>query len=209
MPRTDPGLVVHKFGGAALADAGAVAHAASILARHRSEPALVVVSAMGGVTDALLDLVRAAAAPDAPAGEALVAPLRERHAAAATALPLAAERAAALRLLVEASFDDLAELCDQLRSGERTPSPALCDAVVARGERLAARLLTALLQERGVDAEFVDAACVVFADARHGGASPDFARTARAAAERLAPMLARGAVPVVPGFIGAGPTARS
>ncbi|CAA9335048.1 MAG: hypothetical protein AVDCRST_MAG11-2654, partial [uncultured Gemmatimonadaceae bacterium] len=76
MARTGPGLVVHKFGGAALVDARAVAHAAMILARHQASPTLVVVSAMGGVTDALLDLVRQAAAPGAPAGADAVAPLR-------------------------------------------------------------------------------------------------------------------------------------
>src|SRR5690606_11298048 len=52
-PAKTPSLLqVHKFGGASLADAASVRHAASIIAGHKG-PRLVVASAMAGVTDAL------------------------------------------------------------------------------------------------------------------------------------------------------------
>src|SRR6185503_2739991 len=53
-PHMNP--VVHKFGGAALADAAAIRHAVDIVARQRqgTRGVTVVVSAMGGVTDTLL-----------------------------------------------------------------------------------------------------------------------------------------------------------
>src|SRR5258705_13415600 len=53
MPRSTQ---VHKFGGASLATAEAMAHAVSIVLAHRSAPIVVVVSALAGVTDALLDI---------------------------------------------------------------------------------------------------------------------------------------------------------
>jgi aspartokinase/homoserine dehydrogenase 1 len=51
----------------------------------------------------------------------------------------------------------------------------------------------------------VDAVEVVHTDAAFGQASPDYARTDRAVQRVLAPLLARGIVPVVPGFIGVTP----
>ena len=52
-------LEVWKFGGASLADAQAVERAARLIAAHRG-PLVVVASAVGGITDLLLDGARAA-----------------------------------------------------------------------------------------------------------------------------------------------------
>src|SRR5262245_10485921 len=59
-------LEVWKFGGASLADAPAIARAASLIAAHRG-PLVVVASALFGVTDLLLDGARRSAAGDARA----------------------------------------------------------------------------------------------------------------------------------------------
>src|SRR5207245_10869197 len=53
MTRASPPQI-HKFGGASLASGAAIAHAVSIIQAHRPAPLVVVVSAMAGVTDALL-----------------------------------------------------------------------------------------------------------------------------------------------------------
>jgi len=54
--------VVYKFGGAALADAAAIRHAAQLVTRRRGRPTVLVASAMGGVTDELLAIAELAAA---------------------------------------------------------------------------------------------------------------------------------------------------
>ena len=56
---------IHKFGGASLADAAAIGHAVGIVLAQRPGPLVVVVSAMSGVTDALLDGAARAARGDA------------------------------------------------------------------------------------------------------------------------------------------------
>ena len=63
-PRNRRAPEVHKFGGASLADAPALRHAIQIVARTRSAPVVVVVSAMAGVTDALLEVARSASSAD-------------------------------------------------------------------------------------------------------------------------------------------------
>jgi aspartokinase len=49
-----------KFGGTSVADAVALENAARIVAAHRQHAPVVVVSAMSGVTDALLGIAAAA-----------------------------------------------------------------------------------------------------------------------------------------------------
>jgi len=200
VPRPAPPPAVHKFGGAALADAAAIRGAARIVAaRHAAAPALVVASAMRGVTDALLALATGSGGEGRAAGDA-VERLRRRHAEAAAAVAEDARVAAELRQAIDAAFDEVARAC----AGAPLDATAV-DGVLAAGERLTARLLTAALAREGVAAQYVDAVGVVHAGGRPGNASPDLARTDVAARRCLAPLLRRGVVPVVPGFIATSP----
>src|SRR5258705_12028708 len=97
MPRSTQ---VHKFGGASLATAEAMAHAVRIVLAHRSAPIVVVVSALAGVTDALLDIAAKAGPRSA------VTALRRKHTALARALFTGARRKKLIRSVDEA----LAEL---------------------------------------------------------------------------------------------------
>src|SRR5256886_6155647 len=76
---------------------------------------------------------------------------------------------------------------------------------MVRGERLSAQLFAAALEAGDCPAAYVDATEVVQTDGTFGNASPDLRGTARSARRTLGPLLARGTVPVVPGFLGAAP----
>jgi len=71
------------------------------------------------------------------------------------------------------------------------------DRVMTFGERSSAQILAALL----ADAEAVDAHEIVFTDNNFGEGEVDFERTDRAINDRLMPLLDRGTVPVVTGFV--------
>ncbi|HUF36847.1 MAG TPA: bifunctional aspartate kinase/homoserine dehydrogenase I [Gemmatimonadales bacterium] len=204
MPRPRRAPHVHKFGGASLADSAAVRHAVEIIRRHRSEPTVVVVSAMAGTTDALLGVARQAGSGEARAVPPLIARLRSRHAEVARALLPAGRLRADTLAYVSDVFEELEALVRGLRL-LRELTPRTTDYLIARGERLSARLVAAALEARGGRARFVDAAELVHTDAGFGHAAPDLRRTERAVQRVLAPLLARGIVPVVPGFIGATP----
>ena len=63
-----PGPVVLKFGGTSVADAEAIGRLVRhVTAAHRRARAVVVVSALSGVTDRLFNLAAAAAVADEPA----------------------------------------------------------------------------------------------------------------------------------------------
>ena len=60
-------VVIHKFGGVALENAEAIQHAVSIVASGPSRGVAIVASAMGGVTDSLLEIASTAASRAGPA----------------------------------------------------------------------------------------------------------------------------------------------
>ncbi len=75
----------HKFGGSSLADADCFRRVADLMLADTGEMTGVVVSAMGGMTDALLELVAQAAEDDAGFNAGLDA-IGERYSGTATAL---------------------------------------------------------------------------------------------------------------------------
>lgn len=201
MARSAASAVVHKFGGAGLADAGAIRHAARIVAAQPSG-VVVVASAMKGVTDALLDIAALASRGELPAARTAIDALRKRHVATATGLT--ADNGQLSTVEVDREFDDLAELLRRIVAG-KPPDPAITDAVTARGERMSASMLAAALSTLGVRASVVDATHVIHTDSRHGNATPVFARTLTAVNEHVLPLIRDGIVPVVAGFIGSAP----
>jgi len=195
-------ITVHKFGGAALADASAMRNVAGILASDAASQKVVVASAMLGVTDQLLDIAhRAAIGERKPAA---IDVLSDRHMAAVKSLGLSGPGDAALQAKIADSFEELHRMFVEIHQrGELTP--AMTDAFISGGDRVAARILAAALTVGGTPAEFVEATDVVRAEGPHGNASPNIEDTARAADDVLRPIIDRGVVPVVPGFVGRSP----
>jgi aspartokinase/homoserine dehydrogenase 1 len=198
---------VHKFGGASLADVAAFRHAIDIV-RSRPGPRVVVCSAPSGVTDALLGTARRALHGQQSELVAASLVLRRRYLTILQALvpsqkttrparaPLAAE--------IARSFDELDALVRSLFVlKELTPRTA--DFIAARGERLSALLFAAGLEAVGEPSRYVDAIDVVKTDGPYGGASPNLAETDLAVRKVLRPLLSKGIIPVVPGFLGAVP----
>ncbi|AHG89129.1 aspartate kinase [Gemmatirosa kalamazoonensis] len=192
-------LVVHKVGGSILADAEAVRRAARVVMSAGGGTPVVVVSALRGATDALLDVARRAAAGDGEGASRGATALSLRHHEVARAFG-----DEALEHTVEEAFDELSRVVVGL-TALRQLSPAITDVVVSRGERLAAWCMVAALAEAGVRAKYVDAVDVIATDGRAGNAFPDLARTTEAARRVLLPLVRAGVVPVLPGFIGSAP----
>src|SRR5216684_619216 len=204
MARTARPPHIHKFGGASLATAAAIRQAVEIVLAHRPAPLVVVVSAIAGVTDALLDAAARAAQGDAGHVRAAAEALHSQHAAAARALvPAGAARDDLLRH-VDQAFAELEQVAGGL-AALRELTPRTTDYLAARGERLSARVFAAALEAAGCPVAYVDATAVVQTDGTFGNASPDLRRTERSARTVLRPILNRGVVPVVPGFLGATP----
>ncbi|HXT49142.1 MAG TPA: aspartate kinase, partial [Gemmatimonadaceae bacterium] len=195
---------IHKFGGASLADAAAVRHAVALIVRHRAEPTVVVLSAMAGVTDALLHIARQSVSGDVAGALAGTTALRARHLEVARALLRGTRQRGDVIRAIDESFAELETLVRGL-DAVRELTPRTTDLIVARGERLSATLVAAALRAVRVKGRFVDATRVIRTDDAFGGATPDFAATDRAARAVIRPLLARGEIAIVPGFLGVSP----
>ena len=190
---------VLKFGGTSVADAAAMQRVAAVVqhAHHSTRP-VVIVSALAGVTDALLAAADAAASGDV---QPQLAALLERHAEIAGRLARPDSSKGIQAVLGRAH----AELADLLRrvAGEPERRPALRDEIVSYGERLSAALLTAVLLAADVPARYVDARHCLITDGTHGRATPLLPDTEQRTRAELAPLLDRRLVPVLGGYIGA------
>ena len=148
---------VHKFGGSSLADAACFRRAADIVLSQPAGNLGVVVSAVGGVTNALFELIEKASlcqSVEAPMGS-----LRQRHEGLASEL-LSGSDAAAFMKRFETDVTDIQCILEALSLVKAT-SRRSQDMVSGFGELWSARLLSALLGSRtGADAE------VLFIDAR-------------------------------------------
>ena len=140
-------MKVLKFGGSSVGTPEAVLQVKQIVDRLDTS-AVVVVSALGGVTDRLISL--SAQAVD-PAADYLTA-LDELHARhdkmVRTVLP--ADRQEEILQGVSNCFDELSRILQGVHLiGELTPKTA--DAIVAYGERISSSIVAALLDARHID----------------------------------------------------------
>jgi aspartate kinase len=84
-------------------------------------------------------------------------------------------------------------------------SPRGIDAVASLGERMSARILASLLNERQIKAEAVDSTRLIVTDGQFTSANPDEEATREKTRAELLPLIEKGITPVVTGFLGATP----
>src|SRR5436309_9757971 len=197
MERTPSDLAtptVLKFGGTSVEDAAVCARVAGIVRAHGGSRPVVVVSALAGVTDALLGCVREGALRDFD-------PHLERHGEIARRL-LGPEASAAFLGELERARGELAALMERI-GREPALRARLEDEIVSYGERLSAPLVAAVLATAGLRARHVDARRCIVTDESPGRATPDPAATAARTRAELVPLLDGGMIPVLGGYIGA------
>src|ERR1700687_5621772 len=196
-------LRVMKFGGTSVGDASCIARAAQIVAREVSQSSIVVVvSAMKGVTNRLIAAATAAETGDRQEGTVLANDLRNQHEAAVHALISQEDKRKKLGEHIREILAEGQRLCEGTALlCELTPRTL--DAISGLGERLSAPLVAGALAELGVPSDPVDAEELIVTDSYHGSAEPLTDLTRERSEARLRPLLKRGIVPVVTGFVGA------
>jgi aspartokinase/homoserine dehydrogenase 1 len=194
---------VHKFGGTSVGDADRIAAVARIARDASTRSGVVVVtSAMVGVTDQLIQAGAIAARGAREEGVQLLDAVLARHLDALDRLD-AGDTAAMrprIRKIVEEALD-LIRAVAHLR--ELTPRTR--DNLIAAGEKLSVRLVTAALRRAGADAAAIDADTFLETDDRFGEANALAGISDRTIAATLRPLIERGAIPVVTGFCGRAP----
>jgi aspartate kinase len=195
------GPLVLKFGGTSVDDRDALERLAEIVRTRLAAQPIVVVSAMRGVTDALLEGTALARQGEVGRAFTRIEAQIGRYTAVG-ALLLDPDAADELDGMVSAAA---LEITDLLRVVSLHPGtlPPLRDEIVSYGERLSSALVSRVLAGRGVPARTVDARRCIITDENHGRAMPIAQITAERTTAELAPVLAAGEVPVLGGFISA------
>ncbi len=192
--------VVMKFGGTSVRDADAIRQLINIV-RQENRPKFVVVSALSGVTDLLVNIGSSACRVKLTELTEVIEALRIRHVGLVEELIPTDVQAAVITVLDKA--------CTELKllvsavgiMQELTPQSA--DAIYAYGEALSSRIVAAALDTAGTRACYVDATTVLVTDGTHGRAQPQIDATRAQLTTHVVPLMNAGIVPVVGGFIGA------
>lgn len=176
---------VLKFGGTSVADAAAFERAVQIVREHTSAPVVVVVSAMSGITDALIS-----------ANLEVINKQLQRHCEVGESLEL--DFVEECRAMIETAGREIATLLNFDMAEIK-----ISDAIAAYGETLCARLFTMILEQCGISASYVDARRCIVTDDHHGDANPLAREVESRTRAELDPLLKTKRVPVLGGFIGA------
>lgn len=195
-------MIVCKFGGTSVGDAEAIARTAAIIQGRLGRSPVVVVSALAGTTNRLIEIAEHAAGGQLIVAISIVEELRARHAEAIESLLAGQPSQHEIATETNALFDEVAHLAEALSVlGHMTPRSH--DAVAAMGERLSAPIVAAAMQRHGVPAVFVDARKVMVTSDDFGKAEPRADDIALACRAVLAPLVREGKVPVLGGYLGA------
>lgn len=195
-------MIVVKFGGTSVGDADAIDRAAAIVRDRAPRRPLVVVSALGGATNALLAIADQAAEGQLIAAIRGVEALRERHLQTAERLLRPGPELNEVQAELSVTFDELAHLAEALSTlGHATPRSR--DAIASKGEMMSSILVVAAFRERGIAAEHIDATQVMVTSDDFERAEPRLDRIVEASQRTIRPLIEESKVPVVGGYVGA------
>jgi aspartate kinase len=180
-------MIVMKFGGTSVEDEAAIDRSCSIVGEQISRNPFVVVSALAGATNSLLEGGSLAARGELAKAMTIADRLEYRH---IELLPSTGEHFGRLRELLKA-LSAIGEFSYRTQ-----------DLIASFGEVLSSLIFVDRLKRRGFEAALVDSRQCIVTDDRFGKASPLMDVTTSRLEQIARPHLAAGRVVVMGGYIG-------
>lgn len=194
-------MKVFKFGGASVKNASAVKNVANIIGLFPDDQLMVVISAMGKTTNGLEELNRLIFNKDPKATEKLEE-IKTFHLQIMKQL---------FPQRYESVFQDVMEVFEELnhcihRQVEYSFDHQY-DQIVSKGEMISTKIVTAYLQETGVNASWLDVRNVIQTDHTHREGNVNWEATQQHVTKNVLPLFAGHSdkVLVTQGFIGVSP----
>ncbi len=189
-----------KFGGSSIGNAKRMMETARIISENRGRETVVVVSAMGGVTDRLVkisgDVVNGASEAEI---KRFIKVLKNSHVSAAKKAVSNEHRGAVVVSIERLCTELMKVLVGVSYVGELTPRSL--DYIVSFGERLSAPILSGALRSMDIDSQPLSGhEAGIVTDSNFNNASPLWGPTNKKIKRLLAPKTKK-TVPVVSGFI--------
>lgn len=187
-------LRVFKFGGASVKDATSIKNVTNILQRYKDEKLVIVVSAMGKMTNAFETIVKAHAAQDGTAFEALEK-IKQGHFD-----------------IIKELFGEDHEVIDSVNDAfvpidwilEETPEDdydQLYDQIVSVGELVSSHILAAYLNKENLPTQWLDARDVILTDDMFREGWVQWEATKGNMDKKVKPMLEKDGFVLTQGFI--------
>ncbi len=190
-------MQVLKFGGTSVANAENINKVVAIVKEKiKTDKTVVVASALGGVTDLLLDAAAKAAAGDELYKEEL-ATVEQRHIEAVKQLIPVAQQSQLLSL-VKKACNEIEDICNGIFL-LRELTPRSKDRIGSYGEWLSSQIITAKFKADGTDAVWKDARELITTNSEFTAAEVDFATTDKTIAEYFS--ASPSSLFILPGFI--------
>ena len=188
---------VIKFGGSSLIDSNNINNAIKIIQTQTSKHGVVVLSAMGGITNLLSNMANIATKGENISKE--IAEVRSRHISVIKELlpPKKQPNPLTQIQLLLTELEDILQGIKLIREcSDRTR-----DLVLSFGERLISMMCAQLLKHQGSSAQFIDSRKLILTNSQHGNASVNFQETYKKINNIINPD--QETIFVIPGFIGA------
>ncbi|NND09043.1 MAG: aspartate kinase [Saprospiraceae bacterium] len=187
-------MQVHKFGGASIKDAAAVQNLAKIVMGFPKKEVLIVVSAMGKITNALEQVVNSYTSQNDQAAQELTT-IKLWH------LNIIEELDISDRVLLDQVNDVCIEAEWLLEDEPQDDYDYIYDQIVAIGELLSSLIVHHYLSRKGAVTTWIDARDVVKCDDRYREGQVDLDKTSEICAQDLMPRMQTSLI-VTQGFIG-------
>jgi len=194
-----------KFGGTSVGSGEHIRHVADLINNHlgKGYQMVVVVSALKGVTDALIEASEEARSGNRDHVHKLLQKTTEKHVAATENAIKNKSIRKEVEQTLETTLDELEKVFTGIiYLGELTPKSK--DYVLSFGERMSTLIVWGTLRDLGLSVQYFtgkDAGIVT--DSNFGEARPMMKVTAHQIKQKIEPLLEKRIIPVVTGYIGA------
>ncbi len=196
-------MQVLKFGGTSVGSVESIKQVIQIIDKHRQQgdQIAVVFSAMGGITNQLIEIGRMANTGDLDYMD-LVRRIEDRHFNVVKAL-IPIKEQSKLFAHVRGIINELEDLLRGV-SLIRELSPRTLDLITSFGERLSTTVITECVKSRGIPSQYCDARQLIKTDAHFGQAEVNYPLTNQLIQEHFAKVAdaAGASVQMITGFIG-------
>ncbi|MGD9563165.1 MAG: bifunctional aspartate kinase/homoserine dehydrogenase I [Pyrinomonadaceae bacterium] len=188
-------MKVLKFGGSSVANSGNIERVAEVVKRAaEAGPCVVVLSAMQGTTDGLIEMGRLAERGD-DGFLGRLTEIRDRH---LTTIDELFGEAREISDFVESILHELESIAEGVRR-VRELTPKTLDRILSFGEIASSKMLSAKLAAAGIENEWHDSRLLIKTDSNHGFAAVNFAETDGAIADAIGN--SPTSLHIVPGFV--------
>lgn len=192
-------MQVLKFGGSSVANAENIKKVIAVLKkRTAAEQTIVVVSALGGITDLLLNCSHLAAQGVETYASTLIE-IEQRHLQAVREL-IPINNQSSLLSFVKTQCNEIEDICNGIFLLKEL-SPRTRDRIVSYGELLSSKIIAAALDAQDLPAHWLDSRQLIVTNSEHGNALVNFASSN----QRIVDYVEKNEAPLylAPGFIAA------